>query len=201
MSMSRAPNSPKGRQALDEITTRLGSLMNEVKNAFEQGQAATQGKAENTREFSIDTPAGPLKGMASFRMGSLADRAGAGGASPSRDASQHEVKRKPAATSATRPAAKPAAEMADAREPMVDLFDEQREILIVAELPGVKPDEVTVTLEDSAVIISTSGARRFRAVRALPCTVDEASLSRAMRNGILEVRLTKIATDNTGAQA
>ncbi len=187
--MSRRPTGPTGREAFSEITTRLGSLMSEVKTAFEQGQAAQAGAGENagenTREFSIDTPAGPLKGMASFRVGTLADRAGA---SSSRDASQHEVKRK----ASSRSTAQPPAEMADAREPLVDLFDEADEILIVAELPGVKPEEVTVTVGESAVIITTTGARRFRAVQVLPCAVDEASLTRAMRNGILEVRLTKI---------
>lgn len=184
--MSRRPNGPTGREAFSEITTRLGSLMNEVKTAFEQGQTGQgQNAGDNTREFTIDTPAGPLKGMASFRVGSLADRAGA---SSSRDASQHEVKR----GSPARSAARPAAEMEDAREPMVDLFDEAGEILIVAELPGVKAEEVTVTVDDGAVTIVAAGARRFRAVRMLPCAVDEASLTRAMRNGILEVRLTKI---------
>jgi HSP20 family molecular chaperone IbpA len=182
----RRPTGPTGREALSEITQRLGALMGEVKTAFEQADAARSQDGENAREFTIETPAGPLKGMTSFRVGSVADRVGAaGGASASRNASQHEMKKKPAA-----------AEVDDAREPLVDVFDEATEIMIVAELPGVKPDEVTVTIEDGSVIIATSGQRRFRAVRALPAAVDEGTLTRAMRNGILEVRVAK-----TGAVA
>jgi HSP20 family protein len=198
--MARRPTGPTGRAALSEISERLTALMGEVKTAFEHaekagqnaaGQSMAGAKGENAREFTIDTPAGPLKGMASVRMGALTDRMPA--AAPARNAAQHEVKPRPKPTSR---AASPAAEVDDAREPLVDVFDEAGEVLIVAELPGVKPEEVTVAIEDGALVIATTGARRFRAVRTLPASIDEASLARAMRNGILEIRLAK-----TGAAA
>ncbi|MGL4636228.1 MAG: Hsp20/alpha crystallin family protein [Beijerinckiaceae bacterium] len=182
-----------GISALSEITRRLGGLGNQIKDAVEQAQQAAQQGAQqsgnNTGEqvFTINTPNGPVNGVSqmSFRVGSLSDRmkpaAGRGGPS--------------AATRAERPR-KAAPDIDGAREPLVDCFDEGTTFLVTAELPGVSADSITVTLEANELLIEATGQRKYRARMAMPAPVDALSLEHALRNGILEARLTKIASQS-----
>ncbi|NTU78728.1 MAG: Hsp20/alpha crystallin family protein [Chloroflexales bacterium] len=81
--------------------------------------------------------------------------------------------------------------VADVREPLVDLFDEGDEILIVAELPGVSEAQVQVELHDDILSVTTSGDRRYAKEILLSDPVDPASLQKTYTNGILELRLKK----------
>jgi len=81
--------------------------------------------------------------------------------------------------------------VADVREPLVDIFDESAEILIVAELPGVSEAQVQVELKDDILTISTSGDRRYAKEILLAAPVTPGSLRQTYTNGILELRLQK----------
>ena len=81
--------------------------------------------------------------------------------------------------------------VAEVREPMVDVFDEEAEIVIVAELPGVAEDELRVDLRDDILSIETTGERKFAKEVLLSDRVDSATLKRTFKNGILELRLRK----------
>ncbi|PDW01925.1 archaeal heat shock protein Hsp20 [Candidatus Viridilinea mediisalina] len=83
-------------------------------------------------------------------------------------------------------------EVAPVREPLVDLFDEDSELLVIAELPGVDDNEVEVTVEGMSLMLTTNGERRYAKELALPAPVDPASLQRTYRNGILELRVRKV---------
>lgn len=82
-------------------------------------------------------------------------------------------------------------EVAETREPLVDVFDEGREIVVVAELPGVGDDEVDVQVRDDILTLETTGAHRFAKEILLPGAVDAASMQQAHKNGILELRFVK----------
>jgi len=82
-------------------------------------------------------------------------------------------------------------EVADVREPLVDVFDEAQEIVIAAELPGVGEDEIHVEIQDDVLSIETSGERKYAKEVLLPAVVDAASLQKIYKNGILELRLKK----------
>ena len=82
--------------------------------------------------------------------------------------------------------------VADVREPLVDLFDEQEEIVLVAELPGVAEGEIVIGVQDDILSLETTGERGFAKEILLPSPVDVATLQRTYRNGILELRLKKI---------
>lgn len=82
-------------------------------------------------------------------------------------------------------------EVAEVREPLVDLFDEEREIVVVAELPGVAEGEVHVELQDDILSLETTGERKYAKEILLPEPVDTTTLQKAYKNGILEVRLQK----------
>jgi HSP20 family protein len=81
--------------------------------------------------------------------------------------------------------------VADVREPLVDVFDEADEVVIVAELPGVSDAEIGVSIVDDILSIETQGARRYAKEILLDPEVDTASLRRSYNNGILELHLSK----------
>ena len=81
--------------------------------------------------------------------------------------------------------------VADVREPLVDLFDEEHEILVVVELPGVAEEEVKVSAQEDILSLETTGEKKYAKEVLLPSAVDGASLQQTFRNGILELRLKK----------
>ena len=83
--------------------------------------------------------------------------------------------------------------VADVREPLVDLFDEPDEIVLVAEMPGANEEDVSVELHDDVLVLETSGERKYAREVLLPAAVDAASLQKTFRNGILELKLKKAA--------
>jgi HSP20 family molecular chaperone IbpA len=169
-----------GLEALAEISKRLGQLPDAVRDAMQTGQSGESGEASRSHEFTINTPGGPLKGMVStgFRTGSLA-----GGG---------QRRGPPGATA--RPRSRPATpDVQGAREPLIDCFDEGVDIVITAELPGVRADELDFKIDGALFVIRTTGTRRYHAAIDLPAPVVGASLVPELRNGILSVRIRKAA--------
>jgi len=79
--------------------------------------------------------------------------------------------------------------VADVREPMVDIFDEGKEIVLVAELPGVSEEEVKVEVRDDVLSLQTTGERKYEKEILLPGKVNAKSMGKTFKNGILELRL------------
>jgi len=79
--------------------------------------------------------------------------------------------------------------VAEVREPLVDLFDEEQEIVIVAELPGVSEEEIHIEVQDDILSLETTGERKYAKEILLPGTVEATTLQKTYRNGILELRL------------
>jgi HSP20 family protein len=81
--------------------------------------------------------------------------------------------------------------VADVREPLVDVFDEGPEIVIVVELPGVTEANIQVELKDDVLAIETSGERKYAKEILLSAAAVADSLQKSYTNGILELRLKK----------
>ena len=93
--------------------------------------------------------------------------------------------------------------------PAVNLYETADAYVLTAELPGVKPDDIHVTLERSTVTLQgerkidyenqaeASLHRRerqagsFRRAFALPTPVDPEAIEAVHRNGVLQLRLPK----------
>jgi HSP20 family protein len=85
-----------------------------------------------------------------------------------------------------------APENGGALEPLIEVHEDEGEILVLAELPGVSEDQVRFDFEGGALRIAASdGARRFVGRAELP-PVDPDSLSARVRNGVLQVRFRRI---------
>jgi HSP20 family protein len=83
----------------------------------------------------------------------------------------------------------------EVREPLVDVFDEGESILVVAELPGVAEEEITVEVMDDVLSLETGGDRKYAKEVLLPCRVDADSMRKACKNGVLELRFSRAKGD------
>jgi HSP20 family protein len=79
----------------------------------------------------------------------------------------------------------------EVREALVDIFDEDSEIVITAELPGVLEGEIKISVEGDVMMIETEGERYYAKEILLPEAVSVESLRQSYNNGVLEVRIKK----------
>ncbi len=78
------------------------------------------------------------------------------------------------------------------RKPISDLFDEEDEIKIYAEMPGVNEEDIKVVLKEKLLNISVrSGDRKYHEEFLLPVRVKPETLTSSYKNGILEIRMKK----------
>jgi HSP20 family protein len=82
--------------------------------------------------------------------------------------------------------------VAEVREPLLDVFDEDQEIVVVAELPGVSEEEITVEVRDDVLCLQTNGERKYEKELLLSGAVDAENVNRTFKNGILELRLKRL---------
>jgi HSP20 family protein len=82
---------------------------------------------------------------------------------------------------------------APARQPIVDVFEDGGFVVVVAELPGADPASIVCRAAPRSLTIEAGGARRYRKELALPAEVRPAGLKHSFQNGILEVRLERVA--------
>jgi HSP20 family protein len=94
--------------------------------------------------------------------------------------------------------------------PVLDVLQEDGDVVVRAELPGVRPDDVDITLHNG--VLTISGERKaeeqregsgyyvrerrygsFRRSMTLPQGVDESSISARFDGGVLEVRVSGAA--------
>ncbi|MGP1256162.1 MAG: Hsp20/alpha crystallin family protein [Kiloniellales bacterium] len=87
------------------------------------------------------------------------------------------------------------------REPLVDLFDEDDEIVVAAEVPGCGLDDVDISIEADgrALTLTARGIRGYRRRLALPAAVDPDRMEKSCNNGMLNVRLGKSASGSDAA--
>ena len=79
------------------------------------------------------------------------------------------------------------------REPLVDIMEEERDVVIVAELPGVEKDDINLqTTKDHLTISVDTPQRKYHKELELPARVDPKSARASYKNGVLEVRLRKL---------
>jgi HSP20 family protein len=80
----------------------------------------------------------------------------------------------------------------ETREPMVDIFDEDDHLAIVAELPGVDAEDIRYELKDDILNLSAAhGEKKYRKEILLPAAVMARKATSSYRNGIFELNLPK----------
>jgi HSP20 family protein len=80
----------------------------------------------------------------------------------------------------------------EVREPIVDIFDEEDHILVIAELPGVSEDEIKIEVAGDILNLSASDRdRKYAKEILLPSKVKASSVRTSFKNGIVEITLEK----------
>jgi HSP20 family protein len=78
------------------------------------------------------------------------------------------------------------------RQPLVDIFDEADHILVIAELPGIEEEHISMTVKGDILTLSAAnGERKYYKEVLLPGDVDAESLKSKYKNGVLEIRMSK----------
>ena len=95
------------------------------------------------------------------------------------------------------------------RMPAVDIIDRERDVLVRAEVPGVRKEDIKVSVSDHTLTIKGHTEHEeeekrddyyrhelsygdFTRTLELPAAVDDAKVEATMKNGILEIRLPKL---------
>lgn len=101
--------------------------------------------------------------------------------------------------------------------PSVDIFEEKGEVVVKAEIPGIRREDINVKLVGNKIIISGEKKTEemverkdylrvershgsFNRILSLPEGVDAEHIKASYKDGVLEVRLPKIGTKGAGRQ-
>ncbi|ABK13855.1 MAG: Hsp20/alpha crystallin family protein [Methanothrix sp.] len=74
------------------------------------------------------------------------------------------------------------------KDPIVDVMDEGKSITVVAELPGVEEDELSVTVREG--VLEIRAGEFLKEVKLPPDAGD--IISRSFKNGILQLRIDRV---------
>lgn len=100
---------------------------------------------------------------------------------------------KPSLKSAPFGTARPRLDVREEREPLVDVITSDKDVKVIAELPGVEKEDIKLHgTEDTLTISVEMPQRKYYKELELPALVDPKSAKTSYKNGVLEVTLKKI---------
>jgi HSP20 family protein len=80
----------------------------------------------------------------------------------------------------------------EVREPVVDVFEEEDHVLVVAEMPGIGVEDVHITVEDDLLTFSAErGDKKYRKEVLLPANSSREKTEVACNNGVVEIKCKK----------
>lgn len=154
---------------LSGVLGGLGGLVEKLGELAEAGEKLSQ-----SGEFQ--DAGGKLRGVYGINV-----KTGLG------DQGQQELKVEPFGNVRPQPAGGPPEE--DAREPLVDVHEEEDHLLVLVELPGVDKENVTLKLADDRLNLSAHrGKTNYRKDITLPQRFSEENMQWECKNGILQIR-------------
>jgi len=78
----------------------------------------------------------------------------------------------------------------EVREPIVDVFEEPREIHIIAEMPGIEEKDINLEIKGDILNISSEGeTRKYQKEVLLSRPAEAEDMTWTYKNGILEVKI------------
>ena len=91
--------------------------------------------------------------------------------------------------------------ISDTREPLVDVVEGEKEVRVIAELPGAKKQDIGLTVDGKILEISArTPSRKYRKELELPSAVRLEGSKSSFNNGILEVTLPKRKGRSSGSR-
>ena len=78
------------------------------------------------------------------------------------------------------------------REPMVDILEEEKYILVIAEMPGIGMEDMQVEINDDILTISAQKKdKKYRKEILLPGSFTQDKMTVSCKNGVTEIKLNK----------
>ena len=79
------------------------------------------------------------------------------------------------------------------RKPLLDVFDTDETVHVVAEMPGIEKGDVELSIDGRELYLKAShGDRHYNETVELPTDVEESSAKATYKNGVLEIILKKV---------
>lgn len=79
------------------------------------------------------------------------------------------------------------------REPLIDIFEEEDYITVLAELPGVSEKDINIKADENTLTITAENAKKkYLQVVRLPAPIKKGRVKVTYKNNILQVRLRKL---------
>jgi HSP20 family protein len=151
---------------------KFGSVLEKLAELAESGENLSR-----TGELKGLDPQGKLRGVYGFSIKSGIGRQG-----------EQEVKIEPFGN--VRREASGDAVVEDVREPLVDVYEEEDHVLVLAEIPGVSKKDVQLDLsQDRLTIRAQRGEKSYRKEVSLPESFAPEQMHWECVNGILKIRL------------
>jgi HSP20 family protein len=172
---ARQPREREKKEPVEvDLGFGLGGIFKGLGNFIELlGEMTEEGQEEVTRTGEVKGP-GRTRAMYGFTV-----KIGAGGVP--------EVER-----FGTVRAPKMGAAVEEVREPVVDVFDEGNEVVVIAEMPGVEESDIQFEIKEDILLLSARHEeRKYSKEVLLPCAVLADTAKASYANGILELRVTK----------
>jgi HSP20 family protein len=96
---------------------------------------------------------------------------------------------------------KPCLDVKQEREPLVDIVDTEKEIKVIAELPGVAKEEIKLsgTPEKLTISVDTPQRKYYKQID-IPSKIDPKKAKTSYKNGVLEVTLPKIEEEQANGE-
>jgi len=83
------------------------------------------------------------------------------------------------------------------QEPIVDVLDEGSALLVIAELPRLTDADIRVELKEARLVLSAvAGKRTYRKEIWLPSHPDPKKVRSSFHNGIVEIQVGKLASED-----
>jgi HSP20 family protein len=93
----------------------------------------------------------------------------------------------------------PKVELAEKREPLVDVIDDGENVKVLAELPGVEKHDIKLSCDGHSLTVAVEAAgRKYYKQEPLGSEVDPDSAKATYKNGVLEVTLRKVRPAHRG---
>ncbi len=81
--------------------------------------------------------------------------------------------------------------ISDKREPLIDIINNEDEIIIIAEIPGVSKEDIKLNVSENSLIISVLNNRKYYKELNFEEKIDPNSIQTSYKNGVLQVKLKK----------
>ncbi len=166
-------------KAVTELGSSLGGFFGKLGDLVERlGELAEAGESlSHSGELKGLNPTGKLRGVYGFSV-----KTGLG------DQGRQELKIEPFGNIHRQPTGDPVVE--ETREPLVEVYEEEDHVLVLAEIPGVSKKDVQLELSKNRLTLSARrGETRYRKEVVLPGKLSADKMRWDCTNGILKIRL------------